>query len=786
MRIGTFILSLLLALLCHNVVAQIALNEWVIKNSTGIVDADGDHSDWVELYNGGTDPVDLNGYGISDELSEPYKWVFPVITIQPGEFLIVFCSDKDRFLPDLHTNFKLSDDDFLVLTDAIGNTVQSFELSDSPYDVSEGGIIDGSTQLKEFYTPTPGSTNLDGILYNRIELSHQPGFHPEPIQLAASSLEGHEIRYTTNGREPTVTDPVFPSSVEILDRSSEPLNISSIPTTAPNIGPDILWEMPDPNQFKGTVFRLRSFLNGEPTSHVITASYFIHPSEYARYSLPVVSIITDSLNLFDYDTGIYVPGLNHDENPNAGGVWGSGNFHLSGDEWERLAHVQLFSKSGDVELDQQVGIRIHGSGSRAMAQKSLRLYAREVYGESKMEHELFKDLEKDEFDVLVLRNMGQDFMTGVAQDVLANRIIHNMYQAKLADRPVISFINGEYWGIQNLRERFDKHYLSEFHDLDKDSVDIIENYWGAASEGDNVAFLELYNFIESNDLSVESNYEFVEERMHIADFIDNTLTRIYLGCYDWPGNNTRIWRERTENGKFRWLLLDNDGCMGNASYNSLQHATEPNSPGWPNPPESTLFLRKLLENDEFKEHFIARMAHLLNTAFDRLTVGTQLTDLYNTYHPEYEEHDSRWKSLDETSLTENYEEVMNVVRTRSCHVRSHFIDYFNLQESEFPYSCDSSALVLDTDTDVLADAESSMLVYPNPNNGYCQITLPENLEGNVMLEILNMQGSIVYSRGFKDLSKDSIQLSWNSVSAGIYLVQIHDDQQSYRAKMVIQ
>ncbi|MFM1876319.1 MAG: hypothetical protein RL266_2056 [Bacteroidota bacterium] len=785
MRRKTILLCLLVGITFQNVFPQLRLNEWVLKNSNGIEDSDGDHSDWVELYNGGIESLNLAGFGLSDSPAEPYRWVFPAITIQPGEFLLVFCSDKDRFQPELHTNFKLSDDDELVLTDPIGNTVQSVPLSEIPYDVSQGSIVDGSTDLKEFYQPTPGSTNLDGLLYNRIDLSHQPGFHPGPFQLSLSGSENHEIRYTLDGSEPTISDSLFSSAIDMTDRSLEPLNLSSIPTTAPNLGSHLLWETPEPQQFKGTVLRLRSFHNGQPTSHIVSASYFVHPLKNERYSLPVVSIISDSLSLFDYDTGIYVPGIHHDIDPDGGNVWGTGNYHQTGDEWERLAHVQLFSNSGEIELDQQIGLRIHGSGSTAMPQKSLRLYAREAYGEAKMDDEVFPELEKDEFDVVVLRNMGQDFITGVAQDVLANRLIHNMYQFKSADRPAICFINGEYWGIQNLRERFDKHYLSTFHELHEDSVDIIENYYGAASQGDGVAFSELYSFIESNDLSIESNFEVVASKMHIADFIDNTLMRIYLGCYDWPGNNVRMWRERSETGKFRWLLLDNDGCLGNASFNSLQHATEPNGPSWPNPPESTLFLRKLLENNGFKQQFISRMAHLLNTSFDRLTVGMRLTELYETYLPEYDEHHSRWKALDEnTTLTDKYEEVMNVVRTRSCHVREHFLSFFNLQESEFPFDCDSSDLFLSNPT--IRQKELELLVYPNPNTGSFYVKLPTYMNGNTSVELIDSRGASVLMNRSVGATSGFMQLNFEHLSAGIYLLRISDPQRSERVRVVIQ
>ncbi len=174
-RTSSIILSFFLALTFHNVFAQINLNEWVLENSTGIADADGDHSDWVELYNSSSTAVDLNGYGLSDAPAEPYKWVFPSLTMQPGEFLLVFCSDKNQFIPELHTNFKLSDEDVLVLTDPLGNTVQSIELEELPYNVSQGGVIDGSTELKQFYIPTPNDSILTMFRTAKL-LSHQPGF----------------------------------------------------------------------------------------------------------------------------------------------------------------------------------------------------------------------------------------------------------------------------------------------------------------------------------------------------------------------------------------------------------------------------------------------------------------------------------------------------------------------------------------------------------------------------------------------------------------------------------
>lgn len=752
------------------------------KNSTGIVDEDLDHSDWVELYNSGTETVNLGGYAITDEATDLQKWIFPPVSIAAGEFALVFCSGKDRLGAELHTNFKLSASDEVYLSDLSGTVIDSVEIDTKEHDISEGFVVDGSGEIKAFYEATPGSSNLDGILHNEITLSREAGFYVQTFELNATGSESNDIRYTLDGSIPTESDPIFPPFLSIENRTLEPMNLASIPTTAPNLDDDILWEQPSGNPYRGTVVRLRSFSGSQPTSHVKSVSYFVNPLGATKYTLPVVSIITDSLNLFDYDTGLFVPGLHHDLDPNGGWVWGTGNYHQAGDEWERAAHFELFDANGELEHRQDLGIRVHGTGSRAYPQKSIRLYAREKYGESKIEEKIFDNSEKDEFDVLVLRNFGQDFVTGVAQDVLANRIIKGTNQAYLEDKAVVTFINGEYWGIQNLRERFDKHFLADYHDLHKDSIDIIDSYYGDVNFGDDDAFDELYDFMTDNSLESQTNYDWAASKMDIDDFIDNTLARFFMGCYDWPGNNMRMWRPHSEEGKFKWLLLDNDRCLGNASFNSLEHATDPDNTGWPNPYQSTLFLRRLLENNGFKQQFIARMAELLNTNFNRVSVATKITDLYNQYRPEYAEHDARWNAINPNeTLQENYQRIVDVVRVRGCYIKSHFVDYFNLSEAEFPYECDSTQMTLGIEDEF---ATGNFLVFPNPNNGTFTAVLPEFTQTSRM-ELIDVQGRIVESRTL-DRTERVFEYSESGLRAGVYVLRFTSENEVLTQRIVIQ
>jgi hypothetical protein len=265
--------------------------------------------------------------------------------------------------------------------------------------------------------------------------------------------------------------------------------------------------------------------------------------------------------------------------------------------------------------------------------------------------------------------------------------------------------------------------------------------------------------------------------MDMEDFIDNTLIRIYMGCYDWPGNNLRMWRERSPTSKFRWLLLDSDVCIDDASFNSLEHATKLDNVGWPNPPESTLFLRSLLQNDGFTQQFISRMAELLNTSFRVDSVQFLLTQLYNIYSPEHDEHNDRWRALAEgKTLEDSHEELMSVVRSRPCYVRQHFMEYFQLTKTQFPFECDSANY----------PNPNALLLFPNPNSGSFNLKVPEVYPKIDELSIIDLSGKLLYTRSTFTKDENLITLAANQIPSGVYLVNVVAGNVSWNEKLVIQ
>ena len=129
----SFLLVALLGLLWAQLssAADPRIDEFMASNKATLVDEDGDESDWIEIYNPGTTPINLNGWYLSDESSNLVQWRFPDVTLEADRRLLVFASGKNRTVPGLplHTNFSLNEDgEYLALVRPDGSTVvQSFD-----------------------------------------------------------------------------------------------------------------------------------------------------------------------------------------------------------------------------------------------------------------------------------------------------------------------------------------------------------------------------------------------------------------------------------------------------------------------------------------------------------------------------------------------------------------------------------------------------------------------------------------------------------------------------------
>jgi hypothetical protein len=875
---------------------SLTINELMASNATTIADEDGDFEDWIEIYNFGSDPINLEGYGLSDNYNNPFKWVFPDYTIMPGHYLLVWASGKDRKLnqgslangilrkvyegipgaavadltnhpsypddpshvhilhdlfeaptnvgdhygqlmhgwikapvtgnyffwiasddnshlylsasanpadavliaqvpgwtgprewnkyshqqsaavflqegeyyyvkalmkeheggdnlavgwqiPDvglqrpipvqhlftdvmeLHTNFSISAaGEEVLLTHPSGALIDEIQSIAIPTDISYGHSPDGSGTLVFFNEPTPGQSNTTQGYSTILEppvFSHTEGFftqdfelsitHPDPDITIIYTLDGsipdetnlsgktyqYKNSYSQSPWNPpgpfltnTFQSHQYSSPLAIVNRSSQADKLTQISSTW-NFNPGYF---PGSPVSKGTVVRAIAVKEDALPGPVITNTYFVFPEGRDKYSLPVVSINLNEDAFFDYQQGIYVAGVDFDNwraaNP-AG--WPDGgtpaNYWRRGDDTESPAHIELFPPGSDqTALNVDFGVRIHGGWSRSFRQKSLRLYARNRYGGDYFNYAFFPDNPHDSFRRLMLRNSGNDADVTLFRDAAIQKICEGLDFDVQDYQPAILFINAEYWGINNFRERYDKHYLARVYGVDPENLDILDGN-ATVKEGDAAHYNAMRNYMNSNNMSLPEHYEYIKTQMDVSNFIDYNIAQIFVSNTDWPGNNIDYWRLRTSgyipeaptghDGRWRWLMYDTDFGLGlyggSVSHNTLVFATAPNGPSWPNPPWSTFLLRTLLTNPEFEHAFIVRFADLLNTTFLSGRMVEIINNMKQALTPEMPAHMQRWKAPSTMSTWNNNVNVMiSFANQRTVFQRQHIRQYFEI------------------------------------------------------------------------------------------------------------
>lgn len=697
----------------------ILINEIMTSNGSYFRDQDGDFNDWIELYNPSNERIDLSGYYLSDDLSEPYKWQFPQYSfIQAKGYLVIHASGKDfkSTRGDLHTNFKLSaSGEPVILSNPEKEMVDYFNPIEIPRDVSYGRYPDGTNELLFFTRPTPNRTNTNGGSYTGFlqspNFSHSPGFYLEEFSLELKHVDPEAtIYYTLDGSEPTNKSLVYSEPILVSTEIAKKQLLSEVNVlgayerrrvATDHVGQLLFkgynsWQVE--NNFQATVIRAVAYKDGKITSPVATQTFFVDPNMDQHYTLPIISLVTDPNNLIDNRNGIYVAGAFY-YNSRPDRPWHNpANYNRRGIDWERPISVEFFEPEGTLGFAQNMGIRIHGGVTRAFPQKSIRLYARSQYDSTNViNYPIFPDLLKNgddqpllEFHRILLRNSGNDWVRTHFADALMQGLIAHRQLDTMAYRPTNVFINGEYWGILNLREQYDQHYVATNYGIDPDDVVILDGRYHGLDKGvpgDEQHYARMLSTAQSIDITKQENYEQIKKLVDIENFIDYFIAEIYYTNTDWPAGNIKFWRKRTEayepdapyghDGRWRWMMFDTDFGFGYAHgadahlHNSLQHALDNHGH----------LLRALLPNQVFRNQFINTFADHLNTSFRPERVISLIDQMESTLLPDIGNHIQRWGQP--TTSVEDWHANVDTFRDfglkRASSMRDILVKHFKLQ-----------------------------------------------------------------------------------------------------------
>jgi hypothetical protein len=742
----------------------VMINEFMASNSGFLFDEDGDDSDWIELYNRSSESVQLAGFSLSDDARDVGKWMLPDMLLPPGEFLLIFASGKDRSVSgnELHTNFRINAAGEDVLLGYEGVVIQHIDPVMLKSNTSYGALPDGAPNYVVFVTPTPGASNAGEHFNDSVEFSHSGGRYENGFSLVlSSSIPGYQIRYTLDGEIPTFESPSFSDAI-VLTEDLLPDPVLSYVQMAPLD----LHVIPEEPIIRCIVVKAAVFDDeGRQRSEVASHSYFIDAFGSPKHAVPVISLTTDREGLINDTTGIMVPGVHWKEND----PYWTGNYFQRWSDWERGATLEYFDVDGE-GFTHAVGIRIRGGFTRRRAQKGLTIYARNQYGRNSIDYPLFGEDYVTSFRRLALRSFSSStYSTGI-EDYLAHCYALAANTEHLATKPVVLYINGEYWGIYFLQERFDNHYLTSHRLAADDDVDIIVSWYGIPEAGDNEDFVRLYEFMAAADMSDPSHYAAAAAWMDIDNFIDYQLLEIFIANTDWPASNVKMWRERKIGAKWRWLFFDGDASLIMSDFDGFENALSTSDQHWPTNATSTLFLRKLLENESFKERFLDRLEELLNDAFTYEHAIRHFLDVTMQINGDIPHQLRRFENLpDYIDWVNALAPMYHFLRYRHCEIGEQVRERFG-RVLNIP-ACPSTSI---TDS-IRADEAviSGIELYPNPARSHVFVTISSTSFENGTVMMTDVLGRTVLRRDlFIRAGSNELHLPIADIAAGQYLLQV--------------
>jgi hypothetical protein len=544
----------------------------------------------------------------------------------------------------------------------------------------------------------------------RLTFSRDAGVHTAQFQLELETgYSNGEIWYTLDGRDPVPHSPGtfrYTAPFTIRDRTNDANVLAEIGDGSWLFGEEGgvwvpnrndwgrdqgFYNAPNHNIFKSNVIRAQVFFaDGTALTEPVTRSYIVSDDLYGMIgNLPIISLSADADDLFDPERGIFV----------------NYNFNERGAEWERTMHMEFFDRNEagngwEFGFAQNLGVRVHGGWSRMQPQKSMRFYAGSgrhpnspvlTYDLFDGEALAFDGSTIEEFRRFLLRNFGNDRDGAHMRDKLIHKLVQGLNAATQDSRYAVVMLNGEFWGLHELRERVDEHFVNSKFKLGNTNVAMLQNpEWGPPAPGEDYRddFFSHYepmrNWFQDGNRNLSSPAAYLEAQRYIDidNLIDYFIVQTFMSNGDWPNNNTQIWRFQTAEypaagsvvhpGDGRWRYIFQDLDMTLSIYNNpydFDKIDDVLKASWFSP-----FFRAFCTNDEFVRKFVSRYFDLMNTNLRESEIHAMADLMAGQIEAVVAQHRARWSLSDYSGWESEVNSIKNFATQRQGIVTGHIIN----------------------------------------------------------------------------------------------------------------
>lgn len=533
-----------------------------------------------------------------------------------------------------------------------------------------------------------------------LRFSVPSGFYDEDFYLEIKA-PSKEIYYTLDGTIPTrdsipytepilITDASLNENVHSMREDLSTFFLEDLIIEHTTIDPYTnIYKTPNYLIDKTTIVRAIYYDIFGVEQEVNTATYFVGYQEKSGYDTKyIISLVTEPDNLFDYETGIYVLGSTFDKYLEAGDIHNSyipwlTNSWNKGREWEREADILIFDQDGTLILNKEVGIRIQGGWSRGRYTKNFNVYARSEYDNTEVFEFPFWNDSEYIADIFTISVGGQDDYTKF-MDRLSSELIQELDVATLHYEPCILFLNGEYWGINHIAEKYTDDYFAYYYDVDPNNVVIIKaNGLEEGTEEDYEDYLELKEFLYDEDLDFTKNeaYEYLWTQMDKSSTIDYFALKLYFGrTSDWTPmtDNSAFWKTSYigdgayEDGKWRWTVYDMNWGVMFGSYNNVDSID--------NTRERIGWFDKLCENEDFTTLLSQRLFELMKEDFREESIFQLIDNYIIEMEVAMQNHHQRFFGSDNDEFYKKMEDIRTFFDGRNDNMKRFILENFGISE----------------------------------------------------------------------------------------------------------